>query len=667
MRFTKATLGVAVGLTLMAGGLATPVLASTAGAEGASGATAPPRSTVPVPAMDAAGWLGRQFLANGDLPTSEEVAGLNNVPLALVALVAAATGSKQASAGLKYLEGHFESFVSIPVSKTKSVDAPGRLADVILAAVATRANPSRFGGDGPKDNLVARLLATETLKGKDEGLFGSPDAPTYSSAYTQGLALLALAAAGQPNAAGAAWLVRQQCAGGGWTSYRADTSTSCPTENASTFAGADTNSTALAIEALVASKTSLRVSPLAFLHRSQYPNGGFGYIGAVAKSQPVDPDSTSLVIQALVALGKLSAPIFARPGGTPEQALERFQLGCSSPASERGSYGYPGESGPNLFATVQAIPAAARKPYPIEPGTLSVALPTTSCSTSGTTSRHSRPHTAGSVEKSCPSLPKPRHGQVVVPIVVDFGSATSRISVTCVAVPTGSTGSDVLAKRAAVLGTSQPVYSSSGLLCQIDGYPSSGCGTQSGSHYAYWAYFHGGKRWTYANDGPAENDVGPGDVEGWRFEPDGSASPSDPAPRTASSVSGLEATASAPTTSTTTTVISSPPSTLQGGVTTTSSSLVGGGTVGSKGTSGGQHRSGTPSSSKGGSSTGSTNGAGSSRHGSVLAAGGVTRSSATSPATSTGRYLLLALAGIVIIGGAIYALLFSRRRVGAER
>jgi hypothetical protein len=91
-----------------------------------------------------------------------------------------------------------------------------------------------------------------------------------------------------------------------------------------------------------------------------------------------------------------------------------------------------------------------------------------------------------------------------------------------------------------VLGYPSPRYAESGLLCAIDGYPTSGCGAQSGTHYAYWAYWHGGRHWQYANGGPGEWKVAIGDVEGWRFEPEGSATPADPPPRAASSAAVLE-------------------------------------------------------------------------------------------------------------------------------
>ena len=50
-----------------------------------------------------------------------------------------------------------------------------------------------------------------------------------------------------------------------------------------------------------------------------------------------------------------------RPGGTPVSALESFQLTSGAAA---GAFRFPGASGPNLYATEQAIPALAGKAFP---------------------------------------------------------------------------------------------------------------------------------------------------------------------------------------------------------------------------------------------------------------------------------------------------------------
>lgn len=121
-------------------------------------------------------------------------------------------------------------------------------------------------------------------------------------------------------------------------------------------------------------------------------------------------------------------------------------------------------------------------------------------------------------------------GEVRVVIVVDPGAAGSPSSV-CMVVPEGTTGSQLLARRAAEIGGAAPRYASSGLLCAIDGYPSSGCGDRTAGGYAYWAYFAGASgSWIYGNNNPFIKRLRDGDVEGWRFV-DGAGDGQDPPPR----------------------------------------------------------------------------------------------------------------------------------------
>src|SRR5439155_21369903 len=112
---------------------------------------------------------------------------------------------------------------------------------------------------------------------------------------------------------------------------------------------------------------------------------------------------------------------------------------------------------------------------------------------------------------------------ISVALVVDFDSS---VSADCVPADSSESGLDVLTAR------HQVTFASSGLVCSIDGVPSSGCGTKTGSHYAYWAYFRApAGSWVYQSIGPGSVRVKSTTVEGWRFEPDGSGSPNDPAPR----------------------------------------------------------------------------------------------------------------------------------------
>ena len=116
-----------------------------------------------------------------------------------------------------------------------------------------------------------------------------------------------------------------------------------------------------------------------------------------------------------------------------------------------------------------------------------------------------------------------------IAVVVDFGDG-SPVSAVCVPADSSDNGAAVLAARAQQLGTPAPRFDSSGFVCGIDGYPSSGCGEQTGATYAYWSYWHGSGSWQYSNVGPGGSRVHTDVVEGWRFQPHGAGNPSDPPP-----------------------------------------------------------------------------------------------------------------------------------------
>jgi hypothetical protein len=136
-------------------------------------------------------------------------------------------------------------------------------------------------------------------------------------------------------------------------------------------------------------------------------------------------------------------------------------------------------------------------------------------------------------------------------LVVDFGNVglpgqpDQTVQSTCVSIPVGKTGSDVLGARA--------TYAGNGLLCSIDGYPAGECGKQVGGKYQYWSYWHGGDSWTYTSIGPATWKPADGSVEGWHFV-SGAGNPSDPPPGapSASQCPPASTTTTAPATTTTT-------------------------------------------------------------------------------------------------------------------
>ena len=337
----------------------------------------PPSAAQSAAAFDGSRWLMAQFNSSGYIPSVQtpgtpDLAATSNAVLALAsAQTPAAPGSTAvATAGLDYLEANVDATVQVA-----GVDAAGPLALLILDAHALGVDPRAFGGT----DLVARLLATQRTSGSDTGLFGAQD-PTYDGAYRQGLALAALAAAGvtgtAPVRSAVAWLTTQQCPDGGWASYQPTLTCAVDPGN---YLGPDTNSTALAVLGLGAQGAlgaAVAGSPLGFLESAQDADAGWGFEPhTVGTPDSSDPNSTSVVVQALLALGQSPTdPAFARGAASPISALTAFQL-TSAAGAAAGAFAFPGISGPDLVATYQAVPALA-----------GVVLPFTSTSTTATVS-----------------------------------------------------------------------------------------------------------------------------------------------------------------------------------------------------------------------------------------------------------------------------------------
>jgi hypothetical protein len=317
-------------------------VASTAGATGDRAVTLPQKAA----AHRAVVWLAGQVNAKGYIGSSGSP-DLSDTTLAILALAAAGGERTVALRASTYVEGHIHAYAVVG-----GHDGAGQLATLILDAHVVGVNPTKFGGT----NLVARLLATQRTSGADAGLFGVQD-PTYDGAYRQGLALAALAVAGVRTGAavraGVTWLKAQQCPNGGWEAYRS-TSVACTPSDPTTYSGPDTNSTALAVEGLVAQRATFTHAPVGFLVGLQASDGGWGSYGGSS-----DPDSTALVIQALVALhDSVSASRFRKGTKDPVTALLSFQL-------KNGAFYYPvPPNSPSDYATEQAVPALMSKAFP---------------------------------------------------------------------------------------------------------------------------------------------------------------------------------------------------------------------------------------------------------------------------------------------------------------
>lgn len=180
-------------------------------------------------------------------------------------------------------------------------------------------------------------------------------------------ALIGLIAAGSPPAVAAVDALKKlQLPDGGW-SFDGTPAT-----------GSDTNTTALAVQALAAvgDQSDAVTKAVAYFKAQQNADGGFPYSQSSQFGTASDANSTALSIQALVAADENLAN-YAKNGKTPTDRLRAFQ-------NQSGAFRYQdAQPDDNQFATYQAAPALLSVPLPLEP--IAVALPAPSATPTAAT------------------------------------------------------------------------------------------------------------------------------------------------------------------------------------------------------------------------------------------------------------------------------------------
>ncbi len=189
------------------------------------------------------------------------------------------------------------------------------------------------------------------------GLYGAAD-PTYDGVYRQSLALLGLGAVGaKPAPAAITWLLDQQCASGSFQAYRADLSKPCEAPDPKNFTGPDTNSTAMALMALMALQDHDSASPTLvgraidaavkagdWLTKQQGSDGGFPWTSGGAS----DANSTGLSLAAMLSM----APSF---DFAAYKKATRYLGSLSAPCSSSGGFAFQSGGAVNASATAQGL------------------------------------------------------------------------------------------------------------------------------------------------------------------------------------------------------------------------------------------------------------------------------------------------------------------------
>ena len=293
----------------------------------------------------AAGWLvsahqnedgGYTSFSTGAGEAASDVAGTVDAVLALAGAgynVAAPVPGRQ-NTPIGFLQANDEALVAY------ARQGGGAAGKVVLALAAAARDPRTFAGHDFVVELTGHLSPTGQLHA--------------DNAFNQSLALLAYRTVSATVPASATeWLLNRQAGDGELAGSWGD--------GFGTMGNVD--ATALAAMALLAagrpvSDTAL-LQAVDFLAQTQLESGGWPYAPGLAESA----NSTALAVQALSALGEdfySDAGRWAGNGISPLAALRAWQ-------GESGAFQADFGDGraDDFFTTVQALPAAAGRPYPL--------------------------------------------------------------------------------------------------------------------------------------------------------------------------------------------------------------------------------------------------------------------------------------------------------------
>ncbi len=326
-----------------------------AGAPIAAGAASRKKS-----ARAAVSYIASKQKPGGAIPAFSKIGSTSD---AVLALAAARRGRRALNRALDYLAKQ----VRNPASAEERVDTVGEKAKVVLAAVAGRRNPRRFG----TRNLAAEINDAQLKSGR----YGRGTA-----VLDHALGMLALRAARAGDRITAArraarWLKDAQCRDGGWQYDKPvgpQDDLHCSTGGEDDFFTTDTNTSSYAYQALRYRRKRLNHNALRFFTRARdRVRHGWGY----SPDSPTDSNSTALVLQAYASNNQ------ATPNGSL-RALRRLQYrlcgkrgGAFAFTWESKSSGGYRRSGRDLGATIGAVPGLLGRPLPLRPATVTKGVP----------------------------------------------------------------------------------------------------------------------------------------------------------------------------------------------------------------------------------------------------------------------------------------------------
>ncbi|RLK09703.1 prenyltransferase/squalene oxidase-like repeat protein [Micromonospora sp. M71_S20] len=327
------------------------VLAATAATTAAL--TAVPLTVVAAPApahaaaaRDAASWLAGEF-ADGVLPGPFGGPDWGLTVDGVLALSATGVDAPVRQAATAQVAAHVRSYNSYDDWGIPGFTDGGATAKLLYAASAAGADPTDFGGFDLRTETLSLVAGADAghQRGRITSRTTADSGPDASNTFDQSFAVLGLARSGDVPQDTVDFLVRQQCAAGGFRLYpdtAAGPSPSCYEQAGATL---DVDSTAMAVQALLAAAadgatgaTEAAGKAADWLVDQQHADGSFGGSGPTTGA---NSNSTGLAGQALAAAGRDAEA--ARAAG----ALAALQLTAAdggAAAADAGAIAYNTES-----------------------------------------------------------------------------------------------------------------------------------------------------------------------------------------------------------------------------------------------------------------------------------------------------------------------------------
>ncbi|MFI7211360.1 cell wall anchor protein [Micromonospora maritima] len=259
-------------------------------------------------ARAAASWLAGQF-TDGSLPGPFGGPDWGLTIDGLVALSATGVDDSTRRAATAQVAAHVRAYNSYDDWGIEGFTDGGATAKLLYAASAAGADPTDFGGYDLRAETLSLLAGADagTQRGRVTSRTTADSGPDVGNTFDQSFAVLGLARSGDVPQDAVDFLVRQQCVAGGFRLYPDTADGPSPSCDAQPDATLDVDSTAMAVQALLAAADDGAAGAgdaarrgADWLAAQQRADGSFGGSGPTTGA---NANSTGLAGQALAAAG----------------------------------------------------------------------------------------------------------------------------------------------------------------------------------------------------------------------------------------------------------------------------------------------------------------------------------------------------------------------------